>query len=221
MTKLLLVDDSIEYCIFMKEFLETHGFTVYTATSAIEGLHIFKEKIIDLVITDLQMEEVDGVQLMSLLREMHADAKVIILTSSESEEDELKGLDLKADEYLKKNTPLRVLLARIKRVLREETSKVRDFTSLDEELTVKVQQRKVFKSGEEVILTKKEYDLLVYFLKNRKRVLSREMILRDVWNEDIQFVDARVIDTHVKNLRAKLRLTCIYSVRGVGYEWIE
>lgn len=222
MSKILLVDDSKEFCTFMKEFLETHGFTVYTAESAIAGLQIFKSKIIDLVITDLQMEEVNGVQFMMLIRELHPEAKIIILTNSSSEEDEVKGLDLRVNEYLKKNTSLKVILTRINRVLRDrEKTKVEELVSLEEGLVVKLRQRKVYKDGELMELTKKEYDLLIYFLKNKNRVLSREMILRDIWSEDIQLIDERVIDTHIKNIRSKLLLTSLYSVRGVGYEWVE
>lgn len=102
MKKILLVDDSIEFCNFMQEFLETHDFDVLTTQDPLEGITLFRKSMVDLVITDLKMGEIDGIQFMTLIQESYPDAKVIILTSSESEEDEFRSLDLKADEYLKK-----------------------------------------------------------------------------------------------------------------------
>ena len=222
MKRVLLVDDSKDYCYFMKEFLETHEFAVHVAFTALDGISLYKEKMFDLVITDLQMKEIDGIQFMSLIRELYPEAKIIILTNSESEEDEFRGLDFNADEYIKKDTGLKVILKRINRVLsqkKEDSSEI--ISSSGEELIIKLRTRKVYKEEEVVALTKKEYDLLLLFMKNKNRVLSRDTILRNLWGSDEQLVDSRVIDTHIKQIRSKLALTSIYSVRGVGYEWVE
>lgn len=222
MKKILLVDDSVDFARFMHGFLESHGFTVYVAHNAMEGINLYREKMIDLVITDLQMAEIDGIQFMSLIRELYPGAKVIILTNSDSEEDEYRGLDFNADEYLKKDTSLKVILKRIYRVLKTEKKESDEtLVSKTEDIVVKTRLRVVYKSDEVVHITKKEYDLLVMFLKNKNRVLSRDTILRMLWMDDDHLIDSRVIDTHVKQLRAKLLLTSLYSVRGVGYEWVE
>lgn len=222
MKKILLVDDSLEFCQFMKEFLETHGLEVLTTQDPMEGITLFRQSMVDLVITDLKMGEVDGLQLMALIQESYPEAKVIILTSSESEEDEFRGLDLKADEYLKKGTSLKIILMRILRVLEKENQDSSDVLySKRENLTVKKRSRQVYKENELVPLTRKEYDLLILFLQNKNRVLSREVIFRSVWNKDSQLVDSRVIATHIKQIRAKLSLTSLFNIRGVGYEWAE
>ncbi|MBO0453196.1 MULTISPECIES: response regulator transcription factor [Enterococcus] len=222
MKKILLVDDSVEFCNFMQEFLETHGFEVITAQDPLTGITLFRKSMVDLVITDLKMGEIDGIQFMTLIQESYPEAKVIILTSSESEEDEFRGLDLKADEYLKKGTSLKIILKRIVRVLEQENKDSEEVLfSKRENLTIKKRTRQVYKNNELVALTRKEYDLLVLFLRNKNRVLSREVIFRSVWNKESELVDSRVIATHVKQIRAKLSLISLYNIRGVGYEWTE
>ena len=188
----------------------------------IDGISLFRKSMVDLVITDLKMGEIDGIQFMTLIQESYPEAKVIILTSSESEEDEFRSLDLKADEYLKKGTSLKIILKRIMRVLEQENQDSSDVLfSTREGLTVKKRTRQVYKDNELIALTRKEYDLLVLFLANKNRVLSREVIFRSVWNKESHLVDSRVIATHIKQIRAKLALTSLYNIRGVGYEWAE
>lgn len=222
MEKILLVDDSIEFCNFMQEFLETHGFDVITAQNPLEGITLFRQSMVDLVITDLKMGEVDGIQFMTMIQESYPEAKVIILTSSESEEDEFRSLDLKADEYLKKGTSLKIILKRIMRVLKaEHEDSTEALFSKRENITIKKRTRQVYKDNKLIALTRKEYDLLVLFLQNKNRVLSREVIFRSVWNKESHLVDSRVIATHIKQIRAKLSLTSLYNIRGVGYEWAE
>lgn len=222
MEKILLVDDSIEFCNFMQEFLETHGFDVITAQNPLEGITLFRQSMVDLVITDLKMGEVDGIQFMTMIQESYPEAKVIILTSSESEEDEFRSLDLKADEYLKKGTSLKIILKRIMRVLEaEHEDSTEALFSKRENIMIKKRTRQVYKDNKLIALTRKEYDLLVLFLQNKNRVLSREVIFRSVWNKESHLVDSRVIATHIKQIRAKLSLTSLYNIRGVGYEWAE
>ena len=206
----------------MQEFLETHGFDVITAQNPLEGITLFRQSMVDLVITDLKMGEVDGIQFMTMIQESYPEAKVIILTSSESEEDEFRSLDLKADEYLKKGTSLKIILKRIMRVLEaEHEDSTEALFSKRENITIKKRTRQVYKDNKLIALTRKEYDLLVLFLQNKNRVLSREVIFRSVWNKESHLVDSRVIATHIKQIRAKLSLTSLYNIRGVGYEWAE
>lgn len=222
MTKILFVDDENDYCLFMKEVLTHQGYDVLIANSALDGLAKFKESVIDLVITDVQMGTVDGLYFSELLKEMVPNIKIIILTNSDDPEIEYAGLNLDVNEFIKKTTPLKILLKRISRTLVTTTNpKVLTLESKMEEILVDTKRRTVLKQGEEIELTNKEFELLSLFLKNKNTVLSRNRIIREVWQTDQAIVESRVIDNHIRKLRAKLYLTSIRSIRGVGYEWIE
>ncbi|WP_206911384.1 hypothetical protein IGL98_003348 [Enterococcus sp. DIV0840] len=222
MKRILFVDDDQDYCLFMEELLSLKGYHVTSANNAILGLKFFKEKIFDLVISDLQMVSVDGLQFLSLLREISPDIKVIILTNSDNEDDEYRGLDLNVNEYIKKTVSVKIISKRIEKVLEEDFVPVtEELFSKNEYIRVNVKTRKIYKNNELVEVTLKEFDLLVLLLKNKNKVLSREKIIKDIWREDFQIADTRVIDTHIKNLRSKLYLTSVYSIRGIGYEWAE
>ncbi|TLG72689.1 response regulator transcription factor [Culicoidibacter larvae] len=220
--KILFVDDEREYQDFIGEILTHEGYEVVKASNATEGLEIFKTDIFDLVITDLKMGAIDGLQFFSLLRRLDPLVRVIVLTGSNHDNDEIRGLEMMVNDYVKKPVSIEVLLTRIARVLREQQQAGSDkLMSLTENIVVEILPRKVFRNDEAVDLTKKEFDLLVFFLQNRNIVHSREAILHEVWRHYDGFVDLRSVDTHVKKIRAKLHLTSIYSVRGVGYEWVE
>lgn len=222
MEKILFVEDDKDYRLFLKELLILNDYHVTEVASAIEGLEKFKQHSFDLIISDLKMASIDGLQFLYLIREMDENIKVILLTSSEDEEDEYRGLDLQVNDYIKKTTSLKVLLKRIEKVLRESVVREQaSLVSVAEDLVVELKTRKTFKDGVLVPLTQKEFEILVYFMENKNAVLSREKILKKVWQTNQDLSDMRMIDTHVKNIRAKLQLTCIFSIRGVGYEWSE
>lgn len=222
MNRILLVDDDADYQLVIKELLEMEGYEVSLAGSAAEGLTLYKRQTYDLVISDLKMVSIDGLQFLSLLRRADERLKVIILTGSDSENDELKGLELNVNDYIKKSTSMKVLLKRIEKVLAEEKHIVeKELISLSEKLRVNLSQRKVYKKDELVELTFKEYELLVFFMENKNTVLPRERIIQKVWRVKEEYADPRIVDTQIKRLRAKLRISSIYSIRGVGYEWFE
>lgn len=223
MKKILFVDDDIKYQTLIKELLELEGYEVFTANNAMDGVEIFKNADIDLVISDLKMQTIDGLQLLSIIRKYNNQAKVIILTGSDNPQDELLGLDLRANEYLKKSIDISVLLKRIQLVL-EQTTEISGqniLTSNFEKIVVDKQNYKVQKNEVYYDLTKTEFALLVYFLEHKNEVLNREDILKEVWRISNTFGDDRAVDTYVKKLRSKLRISSIYTVRGVGYEWVE
>ncbi|MGY3778063.1 response regulator transcription factor [Isobaculum melis] len=222
MKKILFVDDNEEYRLFFKELLIVYHYDVTVASSASEGLEMYKTEFFDLIISDLKMTIIDGLQFLYLIRKMDENAKVILLTSSDEDEDEVKGLELNANDYIKKSASIKVLLKRIEKVLNEsivfETAELR---SSAENIKIDLKTRKVYKNEEEVSLTLKEFSILVLFLRNKNIVLSRELMIKEVWRTNDEFVDIRIIDTHVKRIRAKLFVNCIFSIRGVGYEWVE
>lgn len=223
MYKILFVDDDQQYQSVITELLTLEGYDVTTSNNAINGLELFKNNNYDLILTDLKMNSIDGLQFLTIIRKIDPYAKVIIVTGSTNDIDEIKGLELKVDDYIKKPVSLEILLKRIDNVIRTEKQIVSQklLESGTEQLKVDLKSRKVMKVGQPISLTRKEFDILVLFLKNKNIVLDREEIIQKVWHTPLEYVDTRTIDTHIKKLRAKLALTAIYSVRGIGYEWVE
>lgn len=223
MFRILFVDDDIQYQDVIKELLELENYEVITANNAADGLRLFKESEFDLVISDLKMEKIDGIQFLTILRKLNKKVKVIILTGSENDNAEIKCLDMSVNDYVKKPVSLDVLLKRIEIVLSNTNIEASPNRNVSEagNLEVDTKKRRVYLDGQVVAITTMEYNLLVFFLENRNVIFSREEILRHVWKINENYADLRTIDTHVKKLRAKLKLSCIYSVRGVGYEWVE
>ncbi|TLG72682.1 response regulator transcription factor [Culicoidibacter larvae] len=222
MPKILFVDDDTNFRDVIAEFLEIEGYQVRVADNASDGLKLFKAEQFDLIISDVKMESIDGLQLLTLIRKLDNSAKVIMLTGSNDEDDEVRGLELHASDFIKKPVSLKVLLTRIERVLKKNKFVVEEeLFSRSQNILVEIRNRRVYKDGELVNITMREFDLLVFFLENKGTVLTREQIFKQVWQSNEQFSDIRTVDTHLKKLRAKLKLTCVYSIRGVGYEWAE
>lgn len=220
--RILFVEDDYDFQKFISEILEIEGYEVIAAASATEAIEFYKAEVFDLVLTDLKMGAIDGLQLFSLLQRINPTVKVIVLTGSHHDADEIRGLEMSVSDYVKKPVSIEVLLTRIAKVLRE-SNPVREniLASYSENLEVDTSSRKVYQNGELILLTRKEFDLLVFFLKNKNAAHPRELILREVWRRADEFIDLRTVDTHVKKIRAKLHLSSIYAIRGIGYEWVE
>ncbi|MGY3778533.1 response regulator transcription factor [Isobaculum melis] len=222
MIKILFVDDDSRYQIVIKNLLESEGYEVFLANDAAEGLGLFNRIPFQLIISDLKMVSIDGLQFLSLIKKIDERAKVIILTGSDNDDDEVKGLTLNASDYIKKSASLSVLLQRIKKVLSEESTVQQEMVySNKENIKVNLRERHVYRDNQLIELTLKEYELLLFFLKNKNIVLPREQIIKEIWQTNPKYVDSRNVDNHIKNLRTKLKLSSIYSIRGVGYEWFE
>lgn len=222
MSNILFVDDDPKYQGVIRDLLVHEGYAVDCASDAADGLRLFRERVYDLVISDLKMSSIDGHQFLALLRKYDDDIKVIILTGSDDEQDEIKSLDLYASEFLKKSAPIAVILKRIEHVLREKTEQRQlVLSSKYEDIEVNIKNRRVTKDGAEVDLTAREYTLLTFFLQYKNVTHSREEILKKVWRSGEAYGDLRIVDAYVKKLRQKMNLSCISSVRSVGYEWVE
>lgn len=219
---ILFVDDDNQYQRIIKNLLVSENYEVSVTDNAADAIELFQKYEYDLVLSDLMMESVDGLQLLSFIRRIDPAMKVIILTGSEESAPEIRGLQLMANDFVRKPVEFDVLLARIERVLADKSTIVEaELISEREQLTVNINSRRVYKAGDAIDLTVKEYDLLLYFLQNRNTALSREQILKEVWRMDTNLLDTRSVDTLVKKLRHKLHLSSIYSMRGIGYEWVE
>lgn len=213
---ILVVDDEELIRNVIREYLENEKYEVLEAVDGEEALKMVSNHKIDLIILDIMMPKKDG---YTTLKEIKKEKNIpIIMLSARSEEyDKLLGFDLGIDDYLTKPFSPRELLARVKAVLRRnremEVYEVGDFVLDLQGHTLKI-------ANEEVKLTPKEYELLVYFIQNEHIALSREQLLNKVWGYDF-YGDDRTIDTHIKMLRNNLGKyrDWIVTVRGMGYKF--
>lgn len=220
--KLLFVDDDRDFQKVVVEFLLLEGYEVDAVNSPVEALELFKQNDYDLVITDLKMESITGLQLLSLIRKISSTAKIIIITGSNSIADEINGLELGVDEYIQKPFSFEVFVKRIERVLNKDVKEEkRILSSKIDKLSIDLDKREVLQNNKVIDLTRREYDLLVLLLSNKNRVLERDMIIEKIWQNPQYYVDNRSVDTHIKNLRSKMVLTALCTIRGIGYEWLE
>lgn len=218
--KILVVDDESRMRKLIKDFLEREGYQILEASDGIEAMELFYEnRDIALMILDVMMPRMDGWAVCREVRQ-NSTLPIMMLTARGEERDELKGFELGVDEYVAKPFSPKILVARVNALLKRAKG-----ISLEGNINVGgIEINKgahlVQVDGQEVELSVKEFELLVYFVENQKMALTREKILNNVWNYDY-FGDARTIDTHVKKLRSKLgdKGNYIKTVWGMGYKF--
>ncbi|MBQ2478224.1 MAG: response regulator transcription factor [Erysipelotrichales bacterium] len=220
MIKILIADDEEKIRTVVREYGRINGYEVYEAGDGEEAIRMTEEERFDLVILDIMMPNLDG---FTACRQIKAkrDVPVIMLSARTEEYDKLLGFELGIDDYVTKPFSPKELMARIKVIL--ERNKVHTGSVIRfEGLEVNEEAHVVKVDGKEVRLTNKEYELLVFFLKNRNVALTRERILNEVWGYKF-YGDERTVDTHVKMLRQSIDPygEKIITVRGVGYKLHE
>ena len=215
MKKILIVDDEEQIRNILRMYLVREGYEISEAEDGENGLKLFYEKPFDLVILDVMLPKKDG---WSILREIkkYTETPVIMLTARDDSEDEVFGFEMGADDYITKPFNNKVLLARVKSLLRKSNNSVESIIEIGD-LVINDTSHSVTDSKGEIELAPKEYDLLVYLVKNNKIALSREKLLNEVWGYDF-LGDDRTIDTHIKNLRKKIGKGAIKTIRGIGYK---
>ncbi len=222
MAKILIVDDEPRIRELIREHLQYAGFSCEEATDGSAALAQLAGGSFDLVILDIMMPFMDGMTCLREMRSRKVLTPVIMLTARSEEYDKLAGLEGGADDYVVKPFSPRELVARVKAVLNrtmphsEQAAGIMSFGAL----TIDVASHSVHVDGQEVSLTPKEFDLLVFLASNKGLALSREKILQKVWNYDY-FGEDRTVDTHVKMLRSHLG-SCrddISTVWGIGYKF--
>ena len=220
--KILVVDDEKLLVKGIKFNLENEGYQVLTAYDGATAVELARQETLDLIILDLMMPFMDGMTCLREMRARHINTPVIILTARGEEYDKLAGLEGGADDYVVKPFSPRELVARVKAVLNRTMPRTEasDSTMTFGELSIDTASHTVRVSGEEVALTPKEFDLLVFLASNKGIALSREKILQKVWNYDY-FGEDRTVDTHVKMLRGHLGKCRGYiaTVWGIGYKF--
>jgi len=219
--KILMVDDEARIRMLVRDFLAKEGFEVLEAEDGEKALDLFYEdRDTSLVILDVMMPKINGWEVCKEIRKT-SRIPIIMLTAKSSEEDELNGFEYGVDEYVTKPFSPKILVARVEALLRRSNVLLEDSAVLAAGgIEVNKTAHSVKIGEQEVELSFKEFELLVYFMENQGRALSREMILDNVWNYDY-YGDARTIDTHVKKLRNKLGIkgNMIHTIWSVGYKF--
>lgn len=217
MSKILIVEDDPAIQALLHDFIEEAGYRVVAALDGAEALARVAEEEFDLILLDILLPKIDGYGVCALIRQ-RSDVPIIMLTALDGEEAQIRGLDLKADDYITKPFSLPVLLRKIAAVLRR-ASKQSDAPQIlrHKELTLDLDGYKVYAGEERIELTPREFEILRELMAHRGRILTRQNLLQTLWRYEF-FGDERIIDTHIKNLRKKLGAAdCIETVRGVGY----
>lgn len=219
--KILIVDDEERMRMLIGAYLKKEGYEVLEAENGFEALNLFKRENIQLVVLDVMMPVMDGWTTCTELRRF-SNVPIIFLTAKGEDEDKLLAYELGTDQYITKPFDMRVLMAQIKSLLKRvygsdiQQRKIINFEGIHiDELS-----HTVTVDGNEISLSPKEYELLLYFTANNCIVLTREKILDYIWGMDY-YGDYRTVDSHVKRLREKLgdRAYLISTIRGVGYKF--
>jgi len=221
---ILVVDDEKDILELLQYNLEKEGYRVVTASNGKSALKLAQQKP-ELIVLDVMMPEIDGWEVCRSIRKSPVTSKipVIFLTAKDSEVDEVVGLELGADDYIRKPVKMRTFLARVKRALRasESQEKVSDSDILKVgEVEIQLRNYLVSVQGEELHFPKKEFEVLVFLARHPDRVVSRETILNEVWGHDVYVVD-RTVYVHVRKIMEKLGPYAhhIETVKGVGYRF--
>ena len=219
MKKILIVDDEKDILEFLGYNLRKEGYEVIEAKTGDEALQLVKNNTPDLIILDVMMPGIDGIETCQRMREMPKlkDTLIIFLTARNEDFSQIAGLDAGADDYVSKPIKPKVFLSRIKAIFRRNQTQSNLESYGDVEINYDTKQLK-FK-GKEQSLTKKEYDLLLLLCSKPGKVFNREEILQSVWGGDV-VVGNRTIDVHIKRLREKTSSDYIKTVKGFGYKFI-
>jgi DNA-binding response OmpR family regulator len=222
---ILIVEDEEKILRLLELELEYEGYQIGKAMDGIDALEAYRAGKWDLILLDVMLPELSGIELLRRIRANDSFTPVILLTAKGSVEDKVSGLDLGANDYITKPFQIEELLARIRAVLRMRSTSYSN-EEKDEEwliagnLKVNEKTREVIREENEIDLTPKEYDLLLYLLKNKRQVMNRDQILEAVWGYDY-YGDTNVVDVYIRYVRKKVDYgfdtPLIHTVRGVGY----
>jgi len=216
----LLVEDEENLASLVRAYLEQEGYRVVWAGSGADALHTLETEPVRLVVLDLNLPDLDGLDVCKQIRS-RSSVPVVMLTARDEEADRLAGLDAGADDYIGKPFSPRELVARMKAVLRRTAPDADDSMLVLGDVVLRRSAREVGVAGEPVELRPKEFDLLAYLMENRGAVLSRDLLLERVWGYDYAG-GTRTVDVHVAQLRRKLgRPDLIRTIRGAGYKAVQ
>lgn len=218
MKRILIVEDDSDIQNLLRNFLREAGYETVIAGDGMEAVSLFSSAHFDLILLDIMLPKIDGFTVCELIRK-RSQVPIIMLTALGGEEEQIRGLDLQVDDYITKPFSMPVLVRKIAAVLRRSTM-VPDQehqTISYQNLILDLDSYSASVNGESHELTQREFEVLRELLLNQGRVLTRQNLLERLWRYDF-YGDERVVDTHIKNLRKKLGIEFIQTIRGVGYK---
>ena len=219
--KILAIDDEKDILLLLKYNLESEGYIVKTASSGKQGLEIASEYNPDLILIDIMMPEIDGIETCRKLREIEKfqSTFILFLTARVEEYSEVAAFDAGGDDYITKPIKPRALLSRINSFYKRKSTvdNIKNVIEV-ENLLIDKDSYVVKVDGNEVFFPKKEFELLYFLATNPKKVFSRESLLRNIWGADVHVV-ARTVDVHIRKIREKLGQDFISTIKGVGYKF--
>lgn len=217
--RILVIEDEKKVAGFIKKGMEEETYAVDVAVDGEEGLAMAEVNQYDLIILDLMLPKIDGLEVLTRCREKKINTPILLLTAKDSVEDKVTGLNKGADDYLTKPFAFSELLARSRSLLRRGQGEAKTVLKLAD-LSLDMVSHKVNRNGAEVELTGKEYSLLEYFMRNQSKVLTRTMIAEHVWDYNFDTF-TNVIDVYINHLRKKIDKDhpkkLLHTLRGVGY----
>lgn len=220
--KILIVDDEPDILELIEYNLKKEGYQVYTASNGLEAIQAAKKYNPDLIVLDIMMPKLDGIETCRQLRAMpdFKNTFMVFLTARSEEYSEISGFNVGADDYIAKPIKPRALISRINAILRRNTSNEEEVENKLEigDLVIDREAYLVFQRGNKIVLAKKEFELLYLLASKPGKVFTREVILNNIW-EDSVVVTNRTIDVHIRKLREKLGDDYVTTVKGVGYKF--
>ena len=223
--KILIVEDEPNMVAGLRDNFEFEGYTVITARDGVEGLQRALDESPDLVVLDVMMPRMSGLEVCKQLRAKRGSIPIIMLTARGQEVDKVVGLELGADDYVTKPFSIRELLARVKAVLRRTAVVPKEMEQHSfADIEVDLKRCRVLKSGKALEVSSKEFELLKYFICHSGEILSRDRLLEEVWGYD-NYPTTRTVDTHLVRLRQKLepdpeQPQYFLTVHGTGYRFV-
>jgi two-component system response regulator VanR len=215
---ILIIEDEKAIQNIIKAFLEDAGYTTVLADDGLEGIEQFHKCSPDLVLLDLMLPKIDGFAVCELIRK-ESSIPVIMLTARDDDDSQIKGFDALADDYITKPFTMPLVMRRIEAVLRrtEQGNQTENTVIHYKDISLDIDSFTLLVNGENISLTTREFEILKLLLENQGRVFTRDNLLNTIWGYDY-FGDAKIVNTHIKNIRRKLGVDYIDTIRGVGYK---